>query len=331
MSRVSIFDVRKTRMFTHPDFDIYPLDEIPLGRDLFLRPVSDMQAHEKAMVECFEGNEWHPVGAVCFVSATNIEETSIELSWAVRTSDRFHTLNVTLPKEKIEICVGSIDWDEDPSLFVQDEWLAKMLRRTKCTFALIDAIGVRDAIKKGLDFEETLPEYRKRIDELSDRYPQVSFISWADSIILKSHWRSGYFKEGIEYTYAPELFIEIFLEVKKVFAEVFGLRIYGIFTQGENSFQDELIHISEKQNHICLNSLGAPFADLKNIEDEARKNIKRERHEGHELYLDLSYFQSLNLKFRHKKHLKEKFTYISSISQAESEYVCVELSDMEES
>tara|TARA_B110000008_G_C16898878_1_gene535899 strand:+ start:248 stop:1240 length:993 start_codon:yes stop_codon:yes gene_type:complete len=317
-------------MFTHPDFDIYPLEEIPLECDLFLRPVSDIEAHEEAMLESFEGKEWNPAGAVCFVAATKIEETSVELSWAVRTSDRFHTLNVTLPKDKIEICVGSRNWDEDPSLFVEDEWLAKMLRRTKCTFALIDAIGVRNAIKQGLDFEETLPEYRKRIDELSNRYPQVSFISWADSIILKSHWRSGYFKEGIKYTYDPELFIEIFSEVKKVFAEVFGLSIYGVFTQGENSFQDELIHISENQNHICLNSLGAPFADLKNIEDEARKNIKSKIHEGHELYLDLSYFQSLNLKFSYKKHLKKKFTYISSIPQTESEYVCAELSEIGE-
>lgn len=306
-------------MFEHSDFDVYTVDDIPLGTDLFLRDEAFMQDWEIANLRCFDGGEYEQVGYVSFVAAEAIHEGGVELSWYPNIFDRYHRLTVFLPRNRIRACVGSNRWDEKPSIFVESEWIWDIHIRANCVFGLIDAIGVRERVLSGSDLHQGLPVLRQKIDLIAEKHPQVSFISFADSLILKSHWTSGYFLEDVKYTYNPESLILIFGELQNVFQEVMGLEIYGVFTQGPNEYgHDSELHVSESRNHVCLNSLGAPFADLKSIEESARKAIREGRHPPSELYLDERFLHSL--KTRSRRY--DAYPYLSMLTRSTCEYAC---------
>ena len=73
-------------------------------------------------------------------------------------------------------------------------------------------------------------------------------------------------------------------------------------TQGRNEFyRDELIHVSSAENHISLNSLGLPFAQLQAIEHAARSAIKQCKHGPAELYMDDQFFRSRRLQYSFDK------------------------------
>ncbi len=70
--------------------------------------------------------------------------------------------------------------------------------------------------------------------------------------------------------------------------------IYGIFTQGTNEYYDDAnLHISRNKNHICLNSLGIPFANLISIDETIRANIESHNHLRYELYFDEDFYFTL--------------------------------------
>ena len=316
-------------MFEHPQFDIYSIDDIPTETDLYLRSEEDMAAYEKSMLVLFAEKRWESESRVCFVAVQKINTASLELLWFTNIYDRYHRLSITLPRDKIRCCVGSFNWDEDPTIFVDSDWLQEALRQSKCVFAMIDASGVRDALSAGLDFAKTLPCLRSGVDEIASNFPDVSFISFADSIILKSHWTSGYFKDATKYSYYPESLLHIFKDVEVLFHSVLGLKAYGIFTQGSNVYEDSLLHISESKNHVCLNSLGAPFSDLKTIDETARRSIREGIHAPFDLYLDESYFLSLKLGGDAKGlGRKQRYPYTTALGQVEAKYVCMSADDV---
>jgi len=163
----------------------------------------------------------------------------------------------------------------------------------------------------------------------SPAYPQISFISFADSLVLKSHWTSGYFVDSTKYAYDPECLLYVFEEIQTLFRDVLGLESYGMFTQGSNAYEDSLLHISQSKNHVCLNSLGAPFSDLKTIEETARKSIREGIHERYDLYLDESFFLSLKLSGDAKGlGRKQRYPYTTALGQVEAKYVCMSADDV---
>jgi len=106
----------------------------------------------------------------------------------------------------------------------------------------------------------------------------VSFISFADSLLLKSNWTVGHYESTVKYTYSPEVFFGLFDELRVLYREELGLEIYAVLTQGSNEYyDDDVTHISASGNHISLNSLGLPFAQLLAIDDAARTAIRRPR------------------------------------------------------
>jgi hypothetical protein len=310
-------------MFDHPDFDVYPIDNIPLHTDLYLRDERDMAAHEKAMLDSFEKKEWKPAGPVSFVAARHVAQDTVELDMFVNIYDRYHRVSVSLPRSHIRCCVGSSAWDEKPSIFVDGDWLERIHCRVKCVFGLIDADGIRSALRRGLDMGSHLEELRVAIDEVAARFPQVLFLSFADSVVLKSQWTSGYYKKKFRYSYDPESMLVIFGEIRKLFQRILGCRVYGVFTQGDNLYHDtSLHHISKAGNHVCLNSLGAPFADLKAIEDAARKRIRTNEHGKHDLYLDESFMFSLKLHGGGDLRVRPRHGYTQTLSGVQALYVC---------
>ena len=149
----------------------------------------------------------------------------------------------------------------------------------------------------------------------------ISFISFADSLILKTNWDVGYFHKGIKCSYKPEKILLVIKELDRIYQEVLGLPIYAVLTQGSNEYYGEpLLHISKNRNHICLNSLGVPFAELLAIETAAKSAIKSGMHPPMQLYLDEQFYHSIQYKYEFKKNDKPKNSYSAIMKSSEPSY-----------
>lgn len=299
-------------MFEHEFIDNYNFEDIPLNQDCVLISEIYMEEFDAALIEMLEGEDVNPyeVGYVCYVAGKQINPNSIDMSWYPNVHTRFHEVSISIPKEKIKVSVGCWRYDIKPYIFVDHEWIEHLYTREYSVFALIDAIGVKNAIQDNLISKEKLVILRDRIDTLSEQYKDISFISFADSLIMKSNWSVGYFKKGIECTYEPEVFLRIIKIIQGIYREVLGLEIYAVLTQGSNEYYDELLlHISDTKNHICLNSLGLPFAELLAIEGAAKAALKNKVHPPAEIYMDEQYYHSLIFNFEFDKNNKPKNVY----------------------
>jgi hypothetical protein len=315
-------------MFDHPDYDHYTPETLPLGYDIYLRDEKFMAEYDQAFLEAVAGKEWRHVGYVSFVAARLVTKYTIELSWFYNINDRFHEVSLSLPRDQIVRCLGIHKWDEKPSIFVKSAWLEGMHRRVNCIFGFIDAIGVRGALGSGLQISERLPALRARLDKIASANPQIAFLSFADSVILKTNWTTGFWKTE-KLPYNPEQFLHVFGEIRTTFRDVLGLNVFGVFTQGSNEYVDSpVLHISETQNHVCLNSLGAPFADLLTIEMSAKRALREGTHAAFELYLDETFYHSLHRKLHHQVLKEREFIYDTAIVKRESHYVCTSLDEL---
>jgi hypothetical protein len=289
-------------LFDHSHFDKYSFEKIPLDRDLYLMEEKWMAEYEQALLTLFNGGKYETVGYIAYAAARNISPASAELSWYANVYDRFHELRITLPRDQFVACVGSWQCDEKPRIFVKGAWLENLYLRLHSVFVLIDAIGVKEALRSNSLTREALVRLRQRIDAIAGEHPDVSFISFADSLLLKSNWSVGQFDSAIKYTYAPEVFIRLIAEIQAAYRDILGMRVYAVIAQGSNAFYDDpLLHISETKNHISLNSLGLPFAQLQSIEKAARSAIRDKRDKPAGLYMDETFFRSLHFTYEFER------------------------------
>ncbi len=299
-------------MFEHEYIDKYGFDDIPLNQDCMLMSEQYIEEFSVALIKMLLGEEVNPyeVGYVSHVAGRKINTNSIEFSWYPNVHTKFHEVSINIPKDKVKACIGCWRYDIKPYIFVDHEWLKHLYIREYSVFALIDAIGVKNAIRDNLIIKEKLVKLRDMIDALAEQHKDISFISFADSLIMKSNWSVGYFKKGIKCTYEPEVFLSIIKKIQRIYREVLGLEVYAVLTQGSNEYYDEsLLHISHTRNHICLNSLGLPFAELLAIEGAAKTAIKSKVHPPAEIYMDEQYYHSLKFKFEFDKNNKPKNVY----------------------
>lgn len=310
-------------MFEDDDIDKYPFEEIPLDRDCLLMSEIYMEEFDVALKTMLRREECNPyeVGYVSPVAVRKINSNSLDLSWYANTLTRFHEVSITLPRDKILICVGCWQYDIKPYIFVEHQWLEQLHLREYSVFALVDAIGIKSAIRDNALNKEKLIELRTRIDELADKESEITFISFADSLILKTNWDVGYFHKGIKCSYKPEKILYVINELDRIYREVLGLPIYAVLTQGGNEYYGEpLLHISKSKNHICLNSFGVPFAELLAIESAAKSAIKSGVHPPMQLYLDEQLYHSLQFKFEFKKNEKPKSAYSAIMKSSQPSY-----------
>lgn len=299
-------------MFENTDIDKHAFECIPLDRDCFLMSEIYMKEFDEALDRMLRGEECNPyeVGCVSPVAVKSVNGASLELSWYPNTYTRFHEVSISLPKEMIKICVDCWKCDIKPYIFVDHGWLERLYLREYSVFALVDAIGVKDLIVKNSISKEQLIRLRDRIDKLAEDQTDLSFISFADSLIIKSNWDVGYFESGVECTYSPEKMLHVIKELERIYREILGLEIYAVLTQGSNEYYGEpLLHISSAMNHVCLNSLGIPFAELMAIESAAKLAIKSGVHPPMQVYLDEQFYHSLKFKFDFEKNEKPKSSY----------------------
>jgi hypothetical protein len=178
-------------LFDHPYFEKYNFQDIPLNRDLYLIDEVWMNEYERCLLAVFEGANYQAVGYVGFAAARKVSAAGAELSWYPNTYTRFHEVLITLPREQFVTCVGSYEYDEKPHIFTKSGWLDHLYLRSNSVFALVDAVGVKDALNSGLLTRGKLIRLRDQIDVIAARHPAISFISFADSLLLKSNWQVG--------------------------------------------------------------------------------------------------------------------------------------------
>ncbi|MCX2801999.1 hypothetical protein OQJ68_09390 [Microbulbifer thermotolerans] len=307
-------------MFEDDDIDKYSFEEIPLDRDCCLISEIYMEEFDEALQKMLRGEECNPykVGYVSRVAIRAINSNSLDLSWYLNTSTRFHEVSISLPRDVFKVCVGCCQYDIKPHIFVDHDWLENLHLREYSVFALIDAIGVKKALRDNALTKDKLIELREKIDKLAEIESDISFISFADSLILKTNWDVGYFLKGIKYSYKPEKILLVIKELDRIYQEVLGLPIYAVLTQGSNAYYgDPLLHISKSQNHICLNSLGVPFAELLAIESAAKSAIKSGVHPPMQLYLDEQFYHSIQFKHEFKKNDNPKNSYSAIMKSSE--------------
>lgn len=309
-------------MFDHDDIEIHPMENVPLDRDIYMMDVSWMAEYSAAMLKGINGGEWENIGYVSYACARSVDQESVELSWYPNIYDRHHEVRVSLPRKHFVTCTEMWQYDEKPRIFVSSEWLENLHMKVFSVFALVDVIGVKQLLRSGKVTSEKLAALRDRIDRVADSHKDVSFVSFADSLILKTNWSVGQFDRATNYTYEPEKIVRIMPELANAYFDILDLPIYAVVTQGQNEFYgEELAHISTSHNHISLNSLGLPFAQLQAIEATAQRAAKSGKHEFAELYMDESFFRSLKLDFDFDKKALQKYSYIAPMASYPCEYV----------
>ncbi|MBB2495956.1 RNA-binding protein [Aquipseudomonas ullengensis] len=307
--------------FSHPEFQHHPFEDAPLNRDLYLMGEQWMPEYEAAVVGMLKGKAFQTVGYISYASIRRVNPNSLEISWYPNLNDRFHEVSILLPREAFVICVGCPNYDERPHIFVKDSWLSSLHLRPYSAFALIDAIGVRTALRDGSLNSESLMRLRSRIDDIASSATSVSFVSFADSLLLKSNWFVGQYDSNISYSYEPEALIRLFPSIADAFQRELGMEVYAAITQGVNEYNDSSPHhISPSGNHISLNSLGLPFAQLLSIDDAARTAIRAGRHEPKELYIDKKLFHSLHFQHDFDKIAQPKAPYSAPMFSDLDEY-----------
>lgn len=283
-----------------------------------------MQEYERAMLTSFSSGEYTPVGYISFIQVRRITDHSIELTWYPGAYYRFHEVEISLPRDQFVTCVGCSRYSERPQFFAKSSWLEHLFLRQYSVFGIVDAIGVKEALDRGELTRNKLVELRNAVDQVAEKYLDVSFISFADSLLLKSNWTVGTFMSEKSYTYEPEILIEVIKHIRKVYNDILELDIYAILTQGSNEYyEDPLTHISESENHICLNSLGIPFAQLFEIDKAARCAIKLGVHNKSELYMEENFFHSLNRRHGWDRDSLEKNTFYNKMTHSDRNYFCI--------
>lgn len=309
-------------MFDHPDITLLDIEDVPLDRDIYLMGEQWMRAYSESLLRGIAGGDWDIVGYISYACARHASSDSIDLSWYPNIFDRFHEVRVTLPRKNFILCTELWQYDEKPRIFVSDEWLENLHNCTFSVFALIDAIGITKALNAGDITQSAVFALRDEIDRLASLHPTLSFISFADSLIVKTNWTVGKHDRETNYTYDPEKIIGILPEIQNAFLRTLGVPIYAVVTQGPNEFfGDELTHTSKDGNHISLNSLGLPFAQLQSIETTARQAVRVGDHSYAQLYLDDCFFRSLSLRYDFDKSAVPRHPYIAPMTVHPCHYV----------
>lgn len=309
--------------FSHDDFLHFEFEQVPLDRDVYLMDESWMAEWELAYLDLFSGKPFRNIGYISRASVRQVSTAVLELSWYPNIMDRFHEVSVLLPRSAFIACIDVYDYDEKPHIFVKSDWLSNLHLRPYSAFALIDVIGVKNALRNASLSNTRLNELREKIDQLADATVGVAFISFADSLLLKSNWFVGQYDSEINYSYEPEALIRLLPHVAAIYQDVLGMSVYATITQGVNEYGDQsLIHHSPAGAHVSLNSLGLPFAQLLAIDEVVRNAIRSKEHAPYELYVDEMFFHSLQLKYEFDKNAQPNAPYDAPMSSIPGKYYC---------
>jgi hypothetical protein len=307
-------------MFDHQWIETYAFEDIPLDRDIYLMAEKWLPEYEAAMMAFLrkETKEFN-VGEVAFVAARRLEGEVMQMSWYPNVFDRFHQVRIRVPRSAFVTAVGCWQIDEKPHVFVKDGWLEDLYGRSYAVFVMIDAIGVKKAIFADQLTPARLLELQAGVDDLAGANPDMAFVSFADSLLVKANWQPLAAK-GDSADYQPERLLQVLIDVQELYRRVVGLHTYAVIAQGGNEY-GALMHRSESGNHLSLNSLGLPFAQIRSIDDTVRNALRSGQHAAAEVYMDSDFFHSLKLDFKFDKTSLARGTYTAPLASGPAQYV----------
>ena len=173
-------------MFTRKEYEIFSFEDVPLDVDIFLMAQRFEGEYDEMMVAFFDGAEYRNIGQVSFVAARRISGDQMELSWLSNIFDRYHEIQIHLPRSAFIRCIGHYSSDEKPRLFVKDEWIDHLYTKNYSCFSLVDVANFKNALFGGSITGPKLLELRNRIDQIASDNPEYAFVSFADSLLIKS-------------------------------------------------------------------------------------------------------------------------------------------------
>lgn len=311
-------------MFESEIFEIISPEIFSKGVEILLSDEHRMESYQAMYLYAHAGGDEYSDSNcyTCFISSKdqNLFSLNIQLNYY----DRHHTIDTEISIEDIISCVRCSEYCENPTLFVKARWMEQFESRQHSIFAIVDACDMKNAIRAGKVCQTSLNNFRKRIDESSERNSQIGYISFADSVILKSDWRMSKYSK-----YNPELIISVVGEIRDAFVECFSVSAYSVLTQGMNEFQEpDIFWRSKSGNHVCMNSFGTPFAQLNEIESIAKESIRNNTHKKYDFYLSETIFRSLAFRVVHNHETTESFKYESKMSKKFERYFCLDWNDI---
>lgn len=298
--------------------DIYSYDEIPLRRDTIVLSKKDFDYFEKCWDWCLrygrtgmdEPNAWIRIR---WGWIEDRFDDYLNVAFMINQSDRFHQCSHKLPKLKIVKSVHYHEFQKRPFLIVDEDWFNHSWDASYCSFALVDAIGVKKYLMANGNIDpKALDAFNRKVRFLSYKHPNYLFLTFADSTIIRAKWRRAAVTGYVE-TYDPERLLVLANKVRQYYKEALNLDSYVVATQGllEDSFNG---HYKKSffGNHFAVGSLGTPVANLYEIEKAVRYKIRKKEMEPHELYLSEDFYLSLRFGFNKRKDLSEKKMTFSS-------------------
>lgn len=307
------------RSQVHDAIETFGFDGIPLNRDVFVRPESALDRYVCGLRAALDRTGEVEGDSVVFAAARGIEAGVMHLSWYPNVYDRFHEVRVRLPRSAFVTGIDCWVLDVKPSLFVKDHWLQDLYRRSYSLFAMVDAIGVKRALFSDQLTPERLLDLQQGLDALAATYPEMMFVSFADSLLIKANWFPLKHEEE-RGKYSPERLIVLLEQIQGLFKSVLALDTYAVVAQGANEYR-ELVHVSEVGNHLSLNSLGLPFAQIQSIDQAVREALRQNKHAPAQVYLEESVLRSLQLRFGFDKASLVRGSYSAPLASGPASYV----------
>ncbi|MDR3477010.1 MAG: hypothetical protein P4M14_03135 [Gammaproteobacteria bacterium] len=253
------------------------------------------------------------------IIVNKIRSSNLQLSiFLTYSNDRFHEMSFELPKSEYIQCLEHQD-SKYPCVFVKDTWFKKFLETKYCCYGLIDEVDFKETYLINPDLNDYSLKRKSGIEKIANEYPQISFVIFSDSVLLKLPWSLDQY----EATYTPELMVGIFKEIKDFYKRKLHCECYGIFIQGVNyTSTNDLISVGKNNNCIDLNCSGSAFANLFSIDATIKLNIKNKQHKKSQIYFDEKFLISLKINPEKKEKLhKYLFPYYSSLYRSYENYV----------
>jgi hypothetical protein len=316
---------------TGPAFEDLPFEELPLECDTWLMDEKWLPDWEKAWQAVFAGKDISPyqIGYISYISINSISDEAAEIEWFANIHTRFHAVQTYLPRRVFRGCFRAWEYEKRATVFVDGAWLNRLHDRTHSTFALVDACGFGSMLKRDAIEAGKILKIRNEVDILAAANPTVAFTSFADSLLLKTNWNIGRWDNPTVAEYQPESLLKLLAEIDDIYRFVLGVSTYAALAQGNNDlFGDELFHVAKSGNHVSLNSLGLPFAQIRAIEDAARDNIRAKVHGPSEVYIDRTLFWSMNIDDHDWKSAQKSYHYDQKLVSKRGRYVALSRTDL---
>jgi hypothetical protein len=317
--------------------EFYDCSTLPLDKDCFLLSESNINIISKQWIEYLstdvDQENWaHPNELMDYIhcNITSVDENNINITILIDRNSRFHTISKTLPLAFFKTAFKVFTSEKRPYIIVNQQWFQDLKTNIYSTYVMIDFVGIRNLLAKYGEFPiEKLNSIKSIIDEYSEKNADLTFLTCADNIIIKSGWELA--KTNLQYNH--ERLIKTVNQIMSDIKKKTEISSYAIFTQGANYVNETNLDKSKTpSNHHFISSISVPFIEAFEIDNNIRKQIKDEKIEKNQFYIESSFYISANRKFYSSKEPKwfKEITFNSRKLQSSLSYYSVSYNNLNE-